>query len=50
MQKDILVENIKIKIIADVEDYHKCECGKEYHSVEAQYCGNCGRKLNKDAE
>lgn len=44
------IANIKIAITADVETYCKCECGKEYHSAEAKYCGNCGRKLTKDAE
>lgn len=44
------IANIKIAITADVETYCKCECGKEYHSAEAKYCGNCGSKLNKDVE
>lgn len=28
-----------------------CECGKEHHLPEANYCGNCGKKIeNADCE
>lgn len=44
------IARIKVLITAETETYCKCECGKEYHSENAIYCGNCGRKLNKSAE
>ena len=30
--------------------YYKCECGNEYHTDGANYCGKCGRPIKKSAE
>jgi len=44
-------EHIRRKIMREETMEYLCECGKEHHLPEANYCGNCGKKIeNADCE